>query len=307
MPDMITKPECTECLLKQFSQVCRMCGIDENDPENRPDQMRKKIVEISTGVTPPQAAAAFFSYISEKTGIEDPYKDIKIASNNAAMSLYPMLKERISSSDAPFSEALALAIAGNLIDFGARADLDLSEALTEILDQPLFDNIKNNGDFNNDLFRLDDFYEDLKSVDNITYLADNAGEIVFDRVFIETILAEFPGKNITLAVRGGPALNDVLVEDAENVGLDSITEVISSGAAIPGTVISSCSDMFRNKLYSSDLIISKGQGNYETLSGEELPPTWFLFKIKCRVVAAHAKGPEGILVLKKNASEVLTT
>ncbi len=304
---MITKPDCTECLVKQYHQICRMCGIDENSPENCSDKIRPKIVEMSTGRTPPEAASAFFQFIAETTGIKDPYKDIKKASNKAAMSLYPMLKKRVSSSETPFAEALTLAIAGNLIDFGAKIDLDLSEALTEILAQPFFDNIKNNDNFNNDLFRLEDFYNDLKNFKNITYLADNAGEIVFDRVFIETILDEFPEKNITLAVRGGPALNDVLVEDAKTVGLDRITEVISSGAAIPGTVLSACSDQFLNKLYSSDLIISKGQGNYETLSGEELPPTWFLFKIKCRVVAAHAKGPEGILVLKKNVSEVLTT
>ncbi|HAK45766.1 MAG TPA: hypothetical protein DCO79_07600, partial [Spirochaeta sp.] len=227
-----------------------------------------------------------------------------VASNNAAMKLYPELKERVAEAANPFAEALCLAIAGNLIDFGAKADLDLHDALREILDQPLFQHIESGDDFDEGLFQLHSFYQEFQSAEDIIYLGDNAGEIVFDKIFIETLLKEFPDKKITFVVRGGPALNDALLEDMADIGMDKIVNVMSSGTATAGTVLPNCTPEFLEKLYAADMVISKGQGNYEALSGEELPPTWFLFRIKCELIADHAGGPEGSLVLKKNSSMI---
>ncbi len=303
---MIAKPDCVICLLKQYLQISRMCGIGEEELSIEFHKLLEKLAEVAGTVTPPEMAAYFTGKIKESTGITDPYKKIKVASNEAAMKLYPQLKKRVTEADNPFAEALALAIAGNLIDFGAKVSLDLNEALEEILDQPLFQHIENGDDFNDGLFMLEDFHTDLTQAENIIYLGDNAGEIVFDRIFIETLLADFPDKKITFVVRGGPALNDALLEDTRTVGIDKIVETISSGAATAGTVLSECDPDFITKLNSADIIISKGQGNYEALSGENLPPTWFLFRIKCDAVAQDAGGPEGSLVLKKNKVKVLT-
>lgn len=297
---MIAKPDCTVCLLKQYLQISRMCGVKENELNDNFYDMLKTLPELARSATPPEVAAYFTRMIAESTGITDPYKAIKTASNEAALRLYPALKKRVAEADNPFAESLALAIAGNLIDFGAKASLDLTDALEEILNQPLFQHIENGEDFNEGLFMLDDFHNSLMGAENIIYLGDNAGEIVFDRIFIETLLNDFPEKKITFVVRGGPALNDALLEDTVDAGIDKIVETISSGAATAGTVLSECDPDFIKQLHAADLIISKGQGNYEALSGELLPPTWFLFRIKCKSVAEHAGGPEGSLVLKRN-------
>ncbi len=303
---MIAKPDCVVCLLKQYLQISRMCGIGEEELSIEFHKLLENLADLADAVTPPEMAAYLTVKIKEATGIADPYKKIKVASNEAAMKLYPQLKKRVTEADNPFAEALALAIAGNLIDFGAKVSLDLNEALEEILDQPLFQHIENGDDFNDGLFMLEDFHIDLKQAENIIYLGDNAGEIVFDRIFIETLLTDFPDKKITFVVRGGPALNDALLEDTRTVGIDKLVETISSGAATAGTVLSECDPGFITRLNSADIIISKGQGNYEALSGENLPPTWFLFRIKCAAVAQDAGGPEGSLVLKKNKVKVLT-
>ena len=301
---MIAKPDCVVCLLKQYLQISRMCGISEDTLKFEFHSLLEKLPDIASSVTPPEMAAYLTREIENATGVSDPYKEIKIASNKAAMAQYPKLKKRIADAANPFAEALALAIAGNLIDFGASVSLDLTAALEEILDQPLFQHIEEGEDFNEGLFMLEDFHRDLKNAENIIYLGDNAGEIVFDRIFIETLLEDFPEKKITFVVRGGPALNDALLEDTKTVGIDKIVETISSGAATAGTVLSKCDPEFIERLHGADLIISKGQGNFEALSGEKLPPTWFLFRIKCRTVADLAGGPEGSLVLTKNKTSV---
>ena len=299
---MIAKPDCIVCLLKQYLQISRMCGIDGEKLDVAFNHLLENLENLTRTMTPPEIAAYFTDMLKQSTGVEDPYRQIKISSNAAAMANYPKMKERVKNAENQFAEALCLAIAGNLIDFGAKASLNLTEAIDEILNQPLFQHIESGENFNEELFRLKDFYSDLRSAENILYLGDNAGEIVFDRIFIEAILSEFPDKKITFVVRDGPALNDALLEDTVAAGIDQIVETISSGAAAAGTVLAKCSSDFLKRLYAADLVISKGQGNYESLSGEDLPSTWFLFRIKCRAVAEHAGGPEGTLVLKKNSA-----
>ncbi|MDC7226087.1 MAG: ARMT1-like domain-containing protein [Spirochaetales bacterium] len=297
---MNAKPDCIVCLLNQYLKISRLCGLEEETIKTNFFGTLAELSELNEEMTPPEIAAYCTNSIEKTSGVSDPYKDIKILSNESAMELYPELKQRVSDAEYPFAEALALAIAGNLIDYGAKISLNLHDALEEILSQPLFQHIEEGEDFNQELFQLSRFHNELKSAENIIYLGDNAGEIVFDRIFIETLLKEFPDKKITFVVRGGPALNDALLEDTADVGIDKIVDVMSSGTATAGTVLSNCSEDFLDKLYAADLVISKGQGNYEALSGQELPPTWFLFRIKCDLVAEHAGGPEGALVLKKN-------
>ena len=297
---MISQPDCVVCLLKQYLQISRLCGLDEKQISDNFSDLLKEIPSLADKQSPPELAAYFTRMIEKASGISDPYKEIKIASNTGAMKLYPELKERVEQAANPFAEALCLAIAGNLIDFGAKTTLNLHDALREILTQPMFQHIETGGDFDEAMFQLKSFHRELESAENIIYLGDNAGEIVFDRVFIETLLNDFPGKKITFVVRGGPALNDVLIEDASDIGLDKIVDVMSSGTATAGTVLPNCTPEFLEKLHSSDLVISKGQGNYEALFGESLPPTWFLFRIKCETVARMAGGSEGTLVLIKN-------
>ncbi|MBI9107116.1 MAG: DUF89 family protein [Spirochaetales bacterium] len=302
---MNAKPDCTICLMKQYLQICRLSGLEESELNAAFSDLIKRLPEVSFSMTPPEMAAFITGMIKKASGVSDPYKTIKKNSNEAALKLYPELKLRVERSGHPFAEALCLAIAGNLIDFGAKASLNLNEALEEILSQPLLHKLEEGLGLEDALFQLDTFYNELKKAESVLYLGDNAGEIVFDRIFIETLIREFPDKKITFAVRGGPALNDALLEDAEDVGISEIVETVSSGCAAAGTVLSKCSEDFLKRLGAADIIIAKGQGNYESLSGSPYENAWFLFRIKCQVVAESAGGPEGKLVLKKNEASIL--
>ena len=302
---MNSKPDCIVCLMKQYLQICRMSGLGEKEVEQAFSGLISRLPEITYSMSPPEAATYVTDMIKQASGIDDPYKTIKEESNRAAMKLYPELKLRVDNSAHPFAEALVLAIAGNLIDFGAKIDLDLHFALDEILSQPLFADLEAGKETDDRLFRIGDFYTEIEKAENIMYLGDNAGEIVFDRIFIETLLREFPGKKITFAVRGGPALNDALLEDLDTVGISGITETMSSGCAAAGTILPKCSPEFLSRLEDADLVICKGQGNYESLSGSPVDNAWFLFRIKCQVVSESAGGPEGKLVLTRNEPAIL--
>jgi uncharacterized protein with ATP-grasp and redox domains len=185
--------------------------------------------------------------------------------------MYPELKRRITSSADWFETAVRLAIAGNVIDFGTSSQVDndiicqsIEDALVQPLEKYIFEKLKNA----------------INRAENILYIGDNAGEIVFDRMLIE----QLPNRKITYAVRGAPTINDATLEDAEMVGLTDLVPVIGNGTDIPGTVIENCSEDFRMVFDTADLIIAKGQGNYETLNDSD-KKIFFLFKVKCSVVA----------------------
>lgn len=121
----------------------------------------------------------------------------------------------------------------------------------------------------------------MREAKTVLYLADNAGEIVFDRVFIEEFC---DNRKVIFAVRDKPAINDALMEDAIFCGIDKVAQVVSSGIDAPGTILKYCLDEFLKIFRQADLIISKGQGNFESLS-QEKKPIFFLFMVKCPVIA----------------------
>ena len=297
---MIAKPDCVVCMLKQALAIGRMSGLSETEVEKTFYQLIRELPDRSMNVPPPELMEQLCLRYADASGVADPYSEIKKQSNREAMKLLPDLEARVEASEHPLAEALCLAIAGNLIDFGAHASLDLEKTLDEILNQPLFKTIESGKEFDSRLFQLHHFLKDLESAEKIIYLGDNAGEIVFDRVLIETLNRLYPDKSVTYVTRGGPALNDVLLQDAYETGIDSAAEVIDSGSSTAGTILSRCSKDFLDRLHDADLVIAKGQGNYESLSGEKMPAAYFLFRIKCLAVAEAAGGPVGTLVLLKN-------
>ena len=175
----------------------------------------------------------------------------------------------VDESENPLVTALKFSIAGNIIDYGALADFDVKKTLGESLNKPF------------GIWHFKKFYNALEHAENIIYLGDNAGEIVFDRLLIETI-----AKRVTFVVRGGPIINDVLMEDAKMVGITDLADVVSNSVAVPGTIVQEWPEELRKKFYNADLIISKGQGNFESLS-ETDGNIFFLFMIKCDMVARH--------------------
>lgn len=199
-----------------------------------------------------------------------------------ALKLLPKLRREVESSDDPLISAAHFAIAGNIIDLGAKNGLteqDILAAIEHAASEPL------TGD-------LDAFGQAVQSAVSILYLCDNAGEIVFDHLLIEQLGPE----RVTAAVRGKPIINDATLDDACDAGLDRLVPLIGNGSDAPGTVLEDCNEEFRAAFESADLIISKGQGNFETLSDNDRP-IFFLFKAKCPVVAERAGVPLGTPVL----------
>ena len=221
--------------------------------------------------SPPWMGQHIHRLLRTATGNPDPYREVKERSNAFALALYPALKERVRTSADTFATAVRLAIAGNVIDFGCRSHLgedEIHQAVEEALGEALDD------------APIADLRRAVEEAQDILYLADNAGEIVFDRLLIE----EMPQDRLTLVVRGSPVINDATREDAEAAGLGSLVTLTDNGSDVPGTILDSCSPSFRGRFARSDLVIAKGQGNYETLGGKDCN-IFFLLKVKCPVIA----------------------
>ncbi len=273
--------DCYPCFFTQAIRTSRMITSDEKKIWQILNEVSLSLPEIHFGATPPEIGREVYRIISKRTGIKDPYRKIKEKCTRQALSLYPELKKLINSSEDRLMTAIRISIAGNIIDFGANFDFDLKKEVGTILSQ----------DFSINHYR--EFCEALDKARKILYLADNAGETVFDRFLIEEI-----NKPVIYVVRAHPIINDATREDALLAGIDKVAEIVSSGCDAPGNILKFCSDEFLKVYRSADLIISKGQGNYEGLSDEDRP-IFFLLKAKCHVIARDIGIDEGSIVLMK--------
>ena len=233
----------------------------------------------SHGQHPPETGDLIYQKVRKITGVEDPYKKIKESNINEALALYPKLKQAIKNSSNRLLTAIRIAIAGNVIDFGVGKEFNILEDVEKILVQEFA------------IFDFKEFTYQLNNAKLILYLGDNAGESVFDKILIEEM-----GKPVTYVVRDVPVINDVTVEDAISSGLDDVAEIISSGSSAPGTILNLCSDAFLERFNNADMIISKGQGNYEGLSNVDRS-VFFLLKAKCYVIANNLNVKENDIVL----------
>ena len=250
------------------------------------EQILREVLQWVEGMdlnqSPPAMAQRIHRRLRQITGISDPYLTAKIRQNRLALKLLPELRAEIQSSGSPLVTAARMAIAGNMIDMGVNGsvkDADVYQAMRQALSDPFFG-------------EQDRFCQAVGAAQSILYLADNAGEIAFDRLLIEQIS---PAR-VTLAVRGAPVINDATLADAQAVGLDEIVEVIDNGSDAPGTLLEDCSQAFRRRFAQADLVIAKGQGNYESLSHQP-GNLFFLFKVKCQIAAQNILQPVGTQVL----------
>jgi uncharacterized protein with ATP-grasp and redox domains len=279
---MKTYFDCIPCLLRQALQSVRFVTDDESVHEAALRETLEAMADMDLRGSPPEMSQVIHRVIRDLTGCDDPYREVKDRFNRLALRLFEDHKELIARSGNRLETAVRLAIAGNVIDFGAHGDLDDSDvrqAVVHALSAPL------DGDFGR-------FAAAVAGAERILYLTDNAGEIVFDRLLIE----ELPLDKVTVAVRGGPVINDATLADAEAAGLTRLVEVIDSGSDAPGTLLDDCSGEFRERFGAADLVIAKGQAHYETLSGHD-GSIFFLLKAKCPVIARELGCPKGGLVL----------
>jgi len=278
--------DCYPCVVRHALEASRMVTDDELIHLNVLKSVFKILGELPSDSSPQEITTIVHRKIKKLVGNYDPYKNIKKKYNEISLSMYNDLKRKIIESEDSLLAAIKLAIAGNIIDYGA-SNRQFN------LNQVICDTLKSDLAINN--YR--EFKEELGSASRLLYIGDNAGEIVFDKLLVEEIKKETKA-NIDFIVRGKPILNDATIEDAQMVGLDKIVKVIPDGNDSPAFIFSKASKKVRALFMSSDLIIAKGQGNYESLSESE-KNIYFLLRLKCRIIANDIGGKVGDNVLKR--------
>ncbi len=277
---MKTYLDCLPCFMNQALRAGRIATNDEHKIKRLLDEVGMLIPKIPLEHTPPETGALIYKKVSEITGNDDPYKNIKQKNIEHAMHLYPVLKQKVKESDDSLLTAIRLAVAGNVIDLGVDKEFNIVKDVEIILHQEFA------------VFDYELFKQELKAAREILYIGDNSGEAVFDKILIEEL-----GKPVTFVVREIPVINDITLEEAEFIGIDKIAKVISSGSVAPGTVLDYCNDEFLEIFKNADMIISKGQGNYEGLSGVNRS-IFFLLKAKCSVIANNIGVKENDIIIK---------
>ena len=278
--------DCIGCFVRQALDAARLATDDEQIHKKVVDQVLRLAADLDMSQSPPVIGQHIHRLIRSLVGSDDPYYRVKKQFNSLALKLYPDLRKRIISSNNQLETAVRLAIAGNVIDFGVKSSLSELEVKKTISDSL-------NGYLNPE--QVQDFKNAVMEAEEIFYLADNAGEIVFDHLLIE----QLPIEKITVVVKGSPVINDATIDDANVVGLGRIVEVIDNGSDGPGTILETCSQAFRDRFEDADLIIAKGQGNYETLCDLD-KNIFFILKAKCPVIARDLGCEVGEMILRKS-------
>ena len=269
---MKTYLDCIPCFFRQALTAARISTDDETIQRHILNSVSTMIPDLALDVIPPEIAQKVYRIVYEITGNNDPYLEAKKLANMSAMSLYARMKDIVDSSNETLETACKLAIAGNAIDLGAQAEFG-----------SIYSIIEDSVGYQLDQEQYRKFKESVGQSSLILYLADNAGEIVFDRILIEQLL-QIKKSKIVFVVREKPIINDATLDDALQVGLNKVATIISNGSDAPATILSQCSPEMLSYYRAADLIISKGQGNYESLSGRP-ENIFFLFKVKCPVIA----------------------
>ena len=276
---MKTYLQCIPCFVKQALRAGQMSTNDEQEVKELMDRIGSRIKDITLEQTPPEMGLIIYDEIHKITGIDDPYKSEKKAHIKEAKRLYPKLKKKLISADDALLMAVRIAIAGNVMDLGMDKKFHIENDLDHILEQEFA------------ICDIKEFKKALLKAEHVLYLGDNAGESVFDKILIETM-----AKPVSYAVRGRAIINDVTKGDAIDSGLDEVAEIISSGSPAPATILDLCNEDFLKRFKQADMIISKGQGNYEGLSDTDRP-VFFLLKAKCPVIASDIGVHEDDIVL----------
>jgi len=278
---MRTYLDCYPCFLRQALAAAQLVEANEGQQKAVLNRVLDLLKQVDLASTPPEIGDRVHRIVREEVENTDPYRAIKEISTRWALALYPRLKALLAQADDPLEMAVRMSIAGNIIDFGPTQGYDLWSTVERVATQP---------------FAIDDraaFQESLGKVDQVFYLADNAGETVFDRLLIETLSVP-----VVYAVKGSPVLNDATREDAEAARLDQVATIVDNGANAMGTVLSRCSADFGRLYDEAEMVIAKGQANYETLS-DGGPKVFFLLQVKCPIIARDAGVPVGSIVLKQ--------
>lgn len=282
------------CFERQAADACSLCDMEQAQIAGVIESVRKRLETFSRSQSPVEMAVDINEIVNAAAGVNDPYAAIKDASNRACREAMDDLSEYMTDAADTFETALKLSIAGNLIDFGAYKPVTLSEGhilktVQETMELPLTGNSP---------LELKALIDEAKS---ILFVGDNAGECFLDTFLLD----QMPCEKVTYAVRGKPVLNDANRADAELAGIPKYCRLIDTGDDTPGVNLERCSEEFMEVFNKADLIIAKGQGNYESLSDGHDTPCVFLTKVKCPVIArdiGHPVGSSVIQIINKNSN-----
>jgi damage-control phosphatase, subfamily I len=272
--------DCYPCFLQQALRAARLTGADEAQQHVILQHTLALLQNMQPDATPPEIGYQVHQFVHEVMGNQDPYLEKKRLSTQQALALYPKLRSMIQQSDDPLALAMRISIAGNIIDFAMKDQIaDLWETVERVIQQP---------------YAVDDtapFKAHLNSVNQVLFLADNAGETVFDRLLIEQLPVP-----VTYVVKSKPILNDAVMEDALAAGMDAECEsIVENGSQSTGTILSLCSESFRIRFETAPLVIAKGQANYETLSSVGRS-VFCLLQVKCPMIGEDLKAPMGSII-----------
>lgn len=267
--------ECIHCLARQAVEIAEEATSNITLQEDIIKRSLKELGELDFSETAPEIAFRMHQHAKNITGINDPYIRLKDQYNEIAKQIYDRIIEEkwLDNADDSFDMACRLAIAGNIIDFSVGLRLEQSDIIKSV-----DDSIKH------DIFGTGTaaLREAAEKAKNIMYIADNSGEIIFDRFLLEKL----PLDKVTYVVKGGPIVNDATMQDAVSTGVVDLVKVIDNGHSAQGTILKDCSEAFRSEFEKADLVISKGQANFETLSDIKDKSIFYLLRAKCISVAS---------------------
>jgi len=281
---VISDYRCFFCFARAFERLIEKENLLPEEKKCFASDMFGLFNKVKHDFSIPMISRELHVLLKKYSNNPDPYKEAKEQSNDLVLGMYAELKDIVFQAANQFETALRLAIAGNIIDYGIGNHFDLQGTIDNVLSSD---------------FAVDDSVElkqALSQAKTVLYLGDNCGEMVFDKLFIETIMHP----NLIYAVRGEPIINDVTLDDAKYVGMDIVADVISNGYDAPSTILEHCSTEFMEVFDRADVIISKGQGNLEGLLGKTDKEVYFLLMVKCEVIADALGVKKGDFVVKRN-------
>ena len=277
-------PACVPCLINQGLNAVRKLGLGEEKEK----EIALRAVKFLSGFDTLDRSPAYYAYfiqriVKEISGTDDPFREQKKLANRVALSMLPELEREIAEAEDRLAHALKLSALGNYIDFAIRGEFGIEEDVRRLMGSDFV------------VWDYEPFRERLDGSESVFIIGDNAGEVVFDKILVKVL--KDMGKEVVYGVKGKPILNDATHEDAMEVSMTELCRVVDNGSDKVGTWLEDCSEEFLKVFYSSDIVISKGQANYETLSSADRD-LFFLLVAKCGPIATETGGEVGGFVLK---------
>ncbi|WP_160692296.1 ARMT1-like domain-containing protein [Clostridium sp. C2-6-12] len=285
---MKMRDKCLPCVVNQVIKTANITGVDKKEELLR--EVFTYLSKMNFNITTPEIIGEVFGMIKKHVGNPDPYKETRNHYNTMFLKLLPEFEKKVDEAEDSFQLAVRYAIVGNIIDFNP---------IHNTLLEDIFDCFEKMDDSELEINDSKALKEDILSAKTLLYLGDNCGEICLDKILLKKIKELNPKVKIFFGVRGKSVVNDSIAEDAYAVGIDEYAEIIDNGDGSLGTVLNRTSSQFKEVYNKADVLIAKGQANYECLS-EENKNIYFLLMTKCDVIANDIGVPEKKMICMKN-------